>query len=254
MEHKISGFAVSMILIVGCLAQTPGADKHVRQLIEHWRWKQYWYGTTELGSLYAKGREFRALVFWRADDMPPSVGFCSADLGVCQFYPNTSAVAASFEMKVSPGDDPRAAFRRFLSDSLGQGGSPLPRLSEPKGADYSTEILKVALPPLDPPAAIHNRTTRPRVETDQLVASLSCLPEQTGCKAHILVPFYSASDPWVPVFRECSGCTNPRPMIIFMRFVEGNWWHGARDFDDGAAFVSRTREQIGKALMVEAGQ
>ena len=66
-----------------------------------------------------------------------------------------------------------------------------------------------------------------------------------------MIPFYRPEDPWVPVYRECSGCSGVRPAIIFMRLVEGSWWHGARDIDESADFVRHTRLQIEKAMMAE---
>lgn len=66
-----------------------------------------------------------------------------------------------------------------------------------------------------------------------------------------MIPFYSHSDPNVPVLRECIGCPNPKPMIIFMKLVEGNWWHGAMDFNDSSDVVNRTRKQIERALMID---
>lgn len=253
-SHRPSCALASMLVIAGCLGQTSIPDQHVKQLIEHWRWKQYWGGTTELGAMYSAGREFQALLFWRTDEMPPSVGFCSADIGVCQFYPNTPGSEDSFEIKVPFGDDPRSAFRRFLAGSFGQKPFLVGRPEEPKGADYSTELVKITLPSLDPPEAIRDRKAQPRAETEALVASLSCPPDYPGCKVHLLIPFYSHIDPWVPVFTECSKCPKPKPMIIFMRLIEGNWWHGAMDFNDSSDFVDRTRKQIEKTLMVEVNR
>lgn len=240
-----------MLVIAACLGQTPIPDQHVKQLIEHWRWKQYWEGTTELGAMYSPGRQFQALLFWRTDEMPPSVGFCSADMGVCQFYPDTSFIGTSFEMKLPSGDNPRSAFQRFLAGSFGQNTLLVPRSEEPKAADYTTEMARITLPALEPPEAIRDRETQPHAETDALIASLSCLPDQPGCKVHLLIPFYSHSDPWVPVFTECSKCLKPKPMIIYMRLIEGHWWHGAMDFNDNPDVVERTRKQIEKALVVE---
>ena len=253
MSHRLSCTLASMLTVAGCFGQAPGPDQHVKQLIEHWRWRQYWEGTTELRAMYSSGREFKALLFWRTDEMPPSIGFCSVGLGICQFYPDTSKSGASFDMKVPPEDDTRSAFRRFLAESFGQNAS-LSRPPQPNEADYTTETVEIALPVLDPPEAIRDRKTQPRAETDALVANLSCLSDQPGCKVHLLIPFYNHSDPWIPVFRECSGCPNPKPMIIFMRFIERNWWHGATDFNDSPDFVGRTRRQIEKALMVDVNR
>ncbi len=253
MTNKTVTVLATIFGVVGCFGQASSADQHVKQLIEHWRWKQYWEGTTELGAMYSPGRQFQALLFWRTDQMPPSVGFCSADLGVCQFYPNAPRNENTFEMKVPSGDDLRSAFRRFLADSFGEKpltGRPLGQ----KAGDYTTEMVRMTLPALDPPKAIRDRRPQPRAETDALVASLSCLSDQPRCKVHLMIPFYTDSDPSVPVFRECSGCPNPKPMIIFMKFIEGNWWHGAMDFNDSPEIVARTRNRIAKALMVEVNR
>ena len=43
-------------------------------------------------------------------------------------------------------------------------------------------------------------------------------------------------------------------MIIFMKLVEGNWWHGAMDFNDSRDVVDRTRKQIENALMLEVNR
>ncbi len=51
-----------------------------------------------------------------------------------------------------------------------------------------------------------------------------------------MIPFYSRSDAYVPVFRQCSRCPNPKPMIIFTDVVD------------------RTRKQIEKALMLEVNR
>jgi hypothetical protein len=40
-------------------------------------------------------------------------------------------------------------------------------------------------------------------------------------------------------------------MIIFMKLVEGRWWHGAMDFNDRSDVVERVRNQIERALMIE---
>lgn len=253
MNQRLTGVVASLLTIAACSGQTNSPDRHVGQLIEHWRWKQYWEGTTELGAMYRPGRQFQTLLFWRTDEMPPSIGFCSTDLGVCQFYPNAPGNEHSFEAKIASGDDAQSAFRRFLADSFGE-KSLIGRPSLPNAADYTIELVKITLPDLDPPEAIRDRKPQPRAEVDALVANLSCLPDQSGCKVHLMIPFYSHSDPNVPVFRECSGCPNPKPMIIFMKLIEGNWWHGAMDFNDSADVVDRTRRQIEKALTFEVNR
>jgi hypothetical protein len=73
---------VALFVMAGCFGQSSKAERHVSQLVEHWLWKQYWYGASELGTRYRTGQEFQALAFWRADEKPPSVGFCSTELGL----------------------------------------------------------------------------------------------------------------------------------------------------------------------------
>lgn len=262
MKHKSLCILPTLLMVAGTSAQVSNADQHVERLIERWRWKQYWQGTTELRTMYIPGRRFRALLFWRKDENPPSVGFCSIDLGICQFYPNAPGNEHSFETKITSGTDIQSAFRRFQEDSFGEEGAiaklskierppEVGRAPEPQRTDYSTEMVTIILPRLDPPDAIRSRKPQPSADTDALIANLSCLPDQPPCKVHLMVPFYSRSDPNVPVFRQCSACPNPKPMIIFMKLIEGNWWHGAMDFDDRPDVVDRTRKQIENALMLE---
>jgi hypothetical protein len=241
----------STLFVKICLGATPAAQRRLTKLYDHWRWKQYWDDTTELGTLYTPGREFHALLFWRNDDTPPSQGFCSTELGVCQFYPDINHVAVNTEMKTRPGVDPLSALRQFLAGSFAQKQSLPVGSPRPKEADFSVESTDIVLPALGPPDAIEERKARPVGETDALVANPGCAPNPPNCKLHLIIPFYSENDLWVPVYRECPDCDNPRPTIIFMRYVQGHWWHGARDFDDHREFVDRTRSKIEKALMIE---
>lgn len=234
-----------------CLGQRP-AELHLQQLIEHWRWKHYWYSATELGDLYKPGREFSAILFWSAASTP-SLGFCAPALGTCQYYPDVSTSWASFERKIPSESDPVTAFRQFVASSFGQ-TFPLGRSRTRTESDFATEILNVILPSLDPPESVRERKRRPSSETDALVANLGCPADQRECRLHLLIPFYGKADPWVPVYRECSTCRNKKPMIVFMRFVERNWWHGVGDFDDSPDFVTRTRRQIENALMIEVNR
>jgi len=246
--------ALGLLAVVICCAQTPEAERRLQQLTEHWRWKQYWEGTTELGALYNPGRQFQALFFWRTDGRPPSIGFCSADLGVCHFYADLALIEQNSQMKVPPGDDSQSAFRHFIEDSFRQKNFLARSPPQPRETDFTAELVDITLPALYPPEAIRDRRPRPQAEIDALVASLSCLQEQRGCKVQLLIPFYSPSDVAVPVFRRCSACPNPEPMIIFMKFIEGNWWHGSQDFSVDPEFVRRTRTQIEKALLLEVNR
>lgn len=243
--------ALTLLTTTSCLAQTPDAVARVTQLTDYWRWKHYWDGTNELGTQYEPGRRFETLLFWNSNEMRPSVGFCSADLGICQYYPDTAMISECYEMKLSSGQKAQAAYQQFLAKSFGQ-KRPLSASSEVRAGDYTSEMITITLPPLDPPDAIRNHESPPQSEVDALVASLTGLPDLPRAKVHLLAPFYSHRDPWVPVFRQCSGCPNSKPMIIYMRFVEGHgWWHGVMDFNDNPDEVKRMRRQIEKALLVE---
>lgn len=246
-----AGVALSLCVATTCHGATPAARRRLTKLYDHWRWRQYWDDATELGTLYDPGRKFHVLLFWRKDDAPPSLGFCSTDLGVCQFYPDIAQAAVNTEMKIPTGDDQLSAFRRFLESSFAQKPSLPAGSPQPRGPDFLLESTDIVLPVLDPPDAIKERELRPVAETEALVATLGCPPGPPNCKRHLMIPFYSENDLWVPVYRECTDCYNPRPTIIFMRYVEGHWWHGARDFDDRREFVDRTRGKIEKALMIE---
>lgn len=180
MSRKFLCVLAGMLAIAGCFGQASCADQYVKRLTEHWRWKQYWEGTTELGGMYSPGRQFQALVFWRTDKKPPSVGFCSTDLGVCQFYPNAPGNEHSFEEKISSGNDTQSAFRHFLADSFGD-NSLIGRPPAASGGEYTTEKVTITLPALDPPEAFRDPTPQPGAETDALVANLSCPSSKPRC-------------------------------------------------------------------------
>jgi hypothetical protein len=250
MGIALSCCVVSALLVSTCSGATPAAERRLTKLFDHWRWKQYWDDTTELGTLYSPGRKLHVVLFWRKDDAPPSLGFCSIDLGVCQFYPDIAHAAVNTEMKIPEGDDQLSAYRRFLQGSFALGAS-LPAGPPPRKADFSFESTDIVLPVLDPPDAIKERAVRPAAETEALVADQGCAPDPPNCKLHLMVPFYGEKDLWVPVYRECPDCHYGRPMILFMRYVEGHWWHGAMDFDDRRDSVDGTRRKIERALMLE---
>jgi hypothetical protein len=42
-------------------------------------------------------------------------------------------------------------------------------------------------------------------------------------------------------------------MIIFMKLIDGNWWHGAMDFTDNPRVVERYRNLISSGLMRQTG-
>jgi hypothetical protein len=237
-----------LLLMAGCFGQSSDADRHVMLLTEHWRWKQYWEGTTELGSLYRAGRAFQALIFWHTSEMPSGVGFCSTELAVCQYL----LAETVYEMKLPPGDDLRSGFKRFLDSGLGLSAPSLYQLPPERENNYTSEPTKIVLPMLDPPKPIRDREVRPPAEIEALAKSLGCgVYEKTGCKIRLLIPFYSLSDPYIPVYRECPPCVGLKPAVFFMRFDEGRWWRRATDFTDDPITVDRMRRQIEKALMVE---
>lgn len=243
-----SVMSASLLLTARCLAQTTDADRHIMQLTEHWRWKQYWEGTTELGSLYRPGRAFQALLFWRTSTMPSSVGFCSTELGVCQYL----LAETVYEMKVPPGDDLGSGFKRFLDGGLSLSSPSLYQLPPEREDSYTSELTRIVLPTLDPPKPIRDKEARPPSEIEALEKSLTCASyEKADCKVRLLIPFYSLSDPYIPVYRECPRCVYPMPTIFFMRYNEGNWSYRTTDFTNSPDSVDRIRRQIEKARMIE---
>ena len=151
-----------------CFGAPTAVQRCLAKLYEHWRWKQYWDGATELGALYTPGRRFSALFFWRNNDALGTFGFCSSEIGVCQFYPDVEHDAMNSEMKVQGGDGPLAAFRRFLAISFAQ--KPLFPGAPPRESDFSVESTDIVLPALDPPEAIRRRRRQSASQTDALVA------------------------------------------------------------------------------------
>jgi hypothetical protein len=238
-------------LAASCLAQTGAAERHFAELTEHWRWKQYWTGGTELGPLYVPGRTFEALIFWHKNETQPGVGFCSTELQLCQYLLEGTV----YSMKVGADEKLPLAFRRFLDESLGLSSPSLYRASPEHEDNYTRQQLKFILPALDPPQAIRVHAARPTAEIDALSNSIGCQSfDKAGCKVRLLIPFYSPSDPYVPVYRDCPLCANPKPMILFMTLHEGTWWHRATDFTDDANAVDRTRRLIEQALMSEVNR
>lgn len=256
---RIYLFLASLVVASCSFAQSSVTEQHWGQLLHRWRWMQYWQNTTDLGSKYRAGRQVRILFFWRGDDLVDSMGFCSGTLEVCQFYPSVSTILNHFEMAVLPGGDLRAAFKKFAEEAFEQYQSPLyqgqPRPPGPREGEYKTELISITLPMLDPPEVILKHQVRPRSELDALVRQLGCI-STTQCKFHLLIPFYSDHDLWVPVYRECpEDCGASRsPVILFPKLTEGRWWLGATNLDADPDYVSRTRQRIEKALMLEVGR
>jgi hypothetical protein len=194
---------VSILAIPACFGQSPTAVEHVKQLTEHWRWEQYWNGVTELGPLYRAGREFQALLFWRTNEAQPGVGLCSVDLGICLYDKNQPAYNVGDQMKISPGEDLRPAMVRFRETAFGENLHSMIRLPIPNEVDYPSELMEITLPPLDPPEAIRDKKAPPQDQVKSLADHLAtCEP---GCKVHLLIPFFTQNDPFVPVYFECTG-------------------------------------------------
>lgn len=243
------------LLATGCsVASSPYADMNVRALTEHWRWRQYWGETTELGSAYRPGREIDAVVFWRTGKVG-SVGFCSTELRVCQYYADLALHYGCYDMDIPVGMDAQIAYQRFIRDPNKRvPGAMEPSYVATNPSEFTSERTKFKLPPFEPPEAIRNRTAPPAEQLDKLVDNLKCVPGEANCQVHLLIPYFNDKDPYVPVFRHCSQCFNPKPMIIFMRWIEEDrtWWHGAMDFTDIPDQVGRIRKQIENALLLDA--
>jgi hypothetical protein len=240
-----------MALMHGCFGQSPAAEQHLNQLMERWRWTQYWEGSTELGSKYAEGTQVRALLFWRKDDASAPLGLCSVDLGVCQFYPSVSEVVDHSEMKIASAEDAPAAFRRFLASSFAQDDL------HPQAEDYATELISIMLPALDPPSAVQDRKRRPTEEIETLLDQFDCTLDPPRCGYHVMIPFYAGSDLWTPVYMECAkNCPDPSspPTVLFPKLRDGDWWFGAAGTTKDPKQVQRIRRQIENALMVEVGR
>jgi hypothetical protein len=196
------------LFAASCLSQSPSTAQHINQLIERWRWEQYWNGATDLGPLYRTGRAFQALLFWHADSMFPGVGFCSADLGICLYDKNQPAYNEGNQTKILAGEDEASAFTRFRETAFGERLRSLISPPVPRESDYPAEPVKIVLPSLDPPEAIRDHKTPDQDAIDDLVKQLTagC---GSGCKVHLLIPYFNVHDSDVPVYFECSGCREP---------------------------------------------
>jgi hypothetical protein len=239
-----------LIVTSSCFGQT--AQLRFDQLIEHWQWQQYWNDATELGPRYQPGRAFQALVFWDTRQGKTGIGFCSRELGVCQFYPTFRSYLGT---ETLDGEDDVTAFERFRKDSLEEESASSvrrsPLLSRPPSDDFRSEPLNVTLPEFTPPKAIREKQKPPEARVQALKLKFACSAAAPRCHIHVLIPYFSEEDPYVPVFAECPTCDFTQPIILLMQFAEGNWSQGATDKNSDPKFVQLTKEKIERALLIE---
>ena len=246
-----TGGLFAFLVVISCsFAQT--APQRFDPLFEHWQWQQYWNDATELGPRYQAGREFQALVFWDTRKGKTGIGFCSRDLGVCQFYPT---FRSHLETEMLDGEDDVTAFERFRKDSIEeQPASPVrrsPLFDAPPSDNFHAEPMNLTLPEFIPPKAIREKQKPPEAMVQALKDKFACPAAAPRCHIHVLIPYFSEDDAEVPVFAECPTCDFAQPIILFMQFAEGGWSQAAADNNSDAKFVRRTKEKIERALMIE---
>lgn len=234
-------------LAANCFGQSPAAAARVNQLIEHWRWQQYWKGSTELGPLYRVGREFKALLFWPTDERRTEIGFCSLDLALC-FY------AGGDRMSIRLGEDLQAALKNFSNRAFEEDPQAAIAVPIPDVSDLATEVTRIKLPALDPPESIRDRKRPPQKAIDALVNQLTACG--VGCRAHLIIPYFSPNDPDVPVYFECTGCQVPKTIVRAMWGGDDivQWWTPISSWGHDPGDVSRARRLIEKALMLEVSR
>ncbi len=249
--QRTGGLFAFLIVVSGvCFAQS--AQQSLDRLIEHWHWAQYWNDATELGPKYQAGREFQAVVFWDTRKGKSGVGFCSRDLGACQFYPTFRSY---LETATLDSEDDLQAFERFRKDSLeetpagAQRRSPL--LSAPPSDDFHVEPMNLTLPEFIAPKAIREKHRPADAIVQALKDKFACPAAAPRCHIHVLIPYFNEDDPDVPVFAECPTCDFDKPIILFMQFAEGVWSQAAADQNSDPKFVQRTKEKIARGLMAE---
>lgn len=265
--------AVYILAFHASISQTTETERIIGLLSEHWRWMNYWFGRTELGERYREGQKVHLLLFWREPDhsltsnIPPEIGFCSVQLGVCEHYQQIwQVVGSSSEMQLNPTLDEQSSFKEFVHSNFAQRmpdiyppgvkpGSPyVGKEAKPTVADFKTALASVILPKLEPPDAVREAKVQPKSEIAPLIADLQCLGDHARCRTRLLIPFYGHHDPLVLVFRRCSQrCDVGGDAIVFVRFVDGHWWMGANDVSRTASFVQRAKKQIDRALMLDTG-
>ena len=247
---RTGGLFAFLIVKSCCFAQT--AQQRLDPLFEHWQWQQYWNDATELGPRYQAGREFQTLVFWDTRKGKTGIGFCSRDLGVCQFYPT---FRSHLETEMLDGEDDVTAFERFRKDSIEeQPASPVrrsPLLAAPPSDDFHGEPMNLKLPEFVAPKAIREKHRPADAIVQALKDKFACSAAAPRCHIHVLIPYFNEDDPGVPVFGECPTCDLDKPIILFMQLVEGVWSQGAPDINADSKFVERTKGKIERALMVE---
>lgn len=241
-----------------CLAQVPPgiAEAQVQRLTEHWRWMQYWQGSTELGEKYQPGTQATLLIFWPRQSNYTALGFCSHELRVCQMYLNPAGDFGLKELQMFPIEEPRQGFSRFIDEALAPEASP----PKPKETDFETGMATLTLPPLDPPPGIAERKPASRDRIEALAQLFACSLEKPDCKNHVLIPFFGEADFVVPVYSECArNCTaSDVPAVTFFEWKAvlgggnaGAWWRAKPFPETTPAEVTRLRAKIQQALMTE---
>ncbi len=205
------------------VAQEKTTSGVLAALIELWTWEQYWEGQTIIGPEHAPGREIAGIIFWNRLPAEPGIGMCSVDIGKCVFYPDALSAGSKFESVIHPNESMDSALNKLITTSLVKFTSESSlRLGQPRHMqavaqdplDFVRRTIRFKVPVLGKPRSIRERRSHPRSVIDALRANLGCDPHaRLECKLHLLIPFFSAADPYVPVFRECAGCGEGRASI-----------------------------------------
>ena len=241
---------VSMLLIpLKAEGANPGTERLVllHEVCEHWRWKHFWFGETELGSDYASGRLLPVLLFWSSDTSVRTIGFCSSDLGLCQEYRDPPESMSGSRMKFSPATEATKQLEQFVE----AGWSILHSLGE-----YKTEKQVLTLPALSPPQAVRDRIRPDGVEREivQILQEAACGRSKKGCGTHVFIPFFSRRDPELLLYRECSRACgeNAKPLVLILVPAPQGWHLGATAFIADPIRARNTRLKIEANLMVDA--
>ncbi len=234
---------------LACLGQAPANSPHLTRLTEHWRWMQYWEGSTELGSKYQPGRQVTLLIFWPKEPGYTALGFCSHELRVCQMYLNPAGDYGHKDLDMFPIEEPRQGFGRFIEEVLAPQATP----PKPKETDFETELVTLTLPRLDPPPGIAERKPAPREKIEALAQLFGCSLDKPDCKNHVLIPFFGDADLWVPVYSQCArNCSSADvPGVTFFEWKMGAWWRAMPFPETSPGEVKRLREKIEQALTME---
>ena len=188
------------------------------QIVEGWRWQNYWLDRDDSRSLGVPGTTLRVVLFWSKDDLNSLVGLCAGGPRLCIAYAGFAITGRmQFEEELSGID----AVRRFGQG--GFGGIVPKRNVRTKLTVEDLEIVEqlITLPVLNDSFVAQKRSptnealAQVEVLTKQIVCGLKTKIRNKGCHGTLIFSYYAPSDPYWFVLRSCSaGCSSKGETVL----------------------------------------